>query len=33
MKIIYKGKEFEINGFIKIYYGILYCVLGDILVV
>lgn len=29
MKPIHKGKEFEINGSMKTYYGTLYCVLGD----
>lgn len=29
MKTIHKGKEFEINGSTKTYYGTLYCVLGD----
>lgn len=29
MKIIHKGKELEINGSTKTYYGTLYCVLGD----
>lgn len=29
MKTIHKGKEFEINGSTKTFYGTLYCVLGD----